>query len=47
MTAAVLDAVAEGVFTVELDKVLPLAAAAAAHAGLESRQASKALLLAP
>jgi NADPH2:quinone reductase len=47
MAASVFDAVAQGVLTVEPGKVFPLAAAAAAHAELESRQASGPLLLAP
>jgi NADPH:quinone reductase len=46
MAAAVFDAVAQGVVAVEPGKVFSLTAAAAAHAELESRQASGPLLLA-
>jgi len=46
MAASVFDAVAQGMLAVEPGKVFPLAAAVAAHAGLESRQASGPLLLA-
>jgi len=47
MAAGVFDAVAQGVLAVESGKVFPLAAATAAHAELENRQASGPLLLAP
>jgi NADPH:quinone reductase len=46
MAAAVFDAVAQGVLAVKPGKVSPFAAAVAAHAELESRQASGPLLLA-
>jgi NADPH2:quinone reductase len=47
MAAAVFNAVAQGVLTVDPGKVFPLAHAAAAHRQLEGRQASGPLLLVP
>ena len=47
MAAAEFDAVARGVFTVEPGKAFRLAAAATAHADLESRQAFGPLLPGP
>jgi NADPH:quinone reductase len=47
MAASVFDAVAEGVIAIEPGKVFPMTEAAAAHAELESRQASGPLLLVP
>jgi NADPH2:quinone reductase len=46
MAGSEFSAVVQGVVAVELGNIFRLSAAAAAHAELESRQASKALLLA-
>jgi NADPH2:quinone reductase len=46
MAGSGFNAVVQGVVAVELGNIFRLSAAAAAHAELESRQASKALLLA-